>query len=216
MRFFILTTCLAAAACVGDTPVLTNGIDASSNDASPKDGAANDVVSPGDASSDACTQTCLGDAGPICTNLDTDPLNCGGCAVKCPNSRCTGGKCDRIIFVTAQNQYPGNFGGINVLDNECHKSATAAKLPGTFKAWASTSTASADSRISHSTLPYVLVDGTKVADNYAGLLAPPLQHAIDRTEMNTVLTVNDADVWTGTFVSGLTATTNCGDWQDGP
>lgn len=109
---------------------------------------------------------------------------------------------------------PGNFGGINVVDTECHKAATAAKLPGTFKAWASTTTASADSRISHSTLPYVLVDGTKVADNYAGLLAPPLLHAIDRTEQNTVVTSNP-NVWTGTLVSGLTAPVNCGDWVDG-
>jgi hypothetical protein len=157
--------------------------------------------------------SCASDAGTICTSLDSDPLNCGACGTKCPNNRCTAGKCDRIIFVTTQSGFPGNFGSLNIADNECHKSATAAKLPGTYKAWLSTSTVSADSRVSHSSLPYVLVDGTKVANDYAGLLAPPLAHAIDHTETGVVVANNDIpEVWTGTFQSGLGAPDTCGDW----
>jgi hypothetical protein len=61
--------------------------------------------------------------------------------------------------------------------------ATAAGLPGTYKAWLSDSTMSASSRLTHATSPYVLVDGTQVAPNWAQLTSgSDLLHAINLTE----------------------------------
>lgn len=60
--------------------------------------------------------------------------------------------------------------------------------------------------------PYVLVNGTRVADNWADLTDGTLDHAIDRTEANLPLADGaEARVWTNTTTAGPAwdNSTNC-------
>ena len=126
----------------------------------------------------------------------------------------------RVIFVTSVT-YTGNLGGLSGADAKCQGLATAAGLPGTYKAWLSDEATSASSRLTHSTLPYVLVSGSTVAKNWTQLTSGLLAHAIDRTELGgtppastTIECTGASSVFTGTDPDGFStlSTTGCGGW----
>jgi cysteine-rich repeat protein len=91
----------------------------------------------------------------------------------------------RYVFATTTT-YTGNLGGIAGADQRCNQRAQAANLPGTYMAWISVVGTSPSTRFTQSAVPYVLVNGTVVADNWADLVNGSLDNAIARTEMNTV------------------------------
>lgn len=93
---------------------------------------------------------------------------------------------NKIVFATS-TVYDGNLGGLDGADAKCGDRATAAGLPGTFRAWLSDATGSPATRFNKSTWPYLLIDGTVVADSYAALTSGPLKHAIDLTEVRGVV-----------------------------
>ncbi|HEY5922342.1 MAG TPA: hypothetical protein VIV11_11755 [Kofleriaceae bacterium] len=103
---------------------------------------------------------------------------------------------NRRVFLTS-TFYDGNFGGLAGADAKCQERADAAGLTGTYKAWLSDDTTSAGSRLEHSPDPYILVDGTVVANDWSQLGSSFLAHAIDKTELGGPPTV----IWTG-----------CGSW----
>ena len=69
------------------------------------------------------------------------------------------------VFVTSST-FDGNLGGLAGADVKCQGAATTAGLPGTFRAWLSDSTTSASARLTHSALPYALVNDVQVADDF--------------------------------------------------
>jgi hypothetical protein len=77
-----------------------------------------------------------------------------------------------LVFVTS-TRYTGNLGGLTGADQKCMQSAAAATpspLPGMFKAWMSDSTTTAAMHLTtHGTLPYVMLDMTRVADDWTAL-----------------------------------------------
>ncbi len=75
---------------------------------------------------------------------------------------------EKRAFITSL-KYNGNLGGLAGADAKCQARADAAGLGGTWKAWLSDSKTSASSRLTHSPLPYRLLNGTVLADNWAGL-----------------------------------------------
>ncbi|MCP4629308.1 MAG: hypothetical protein GY850_38260, partial [bacterium] len=77
----------------------------------------------------------------------------------------------RIVFLTSGSYTGGEFGGLTGADEICQAEADAGGLTGTYAAWLSGSTAaeSAAERINQSGGPFVLPDGTVVADNWADL-----------------------------------------------
>jgi hypothetical protein len=77
--------------------------------------------------------------------------------------------------------YDGNLGGLSGADAKCQALAQAAGLAGTYMAWLSDSQKSAAARLAHSSVPYVLVNGTVVAQDWAAL-GNGLSHAINVTE----------------------------------
>ena len=132
----------------------------------------------------------------------------------------------RFVFVTSQ-VYDGNMGGLAGADAQCQMLASNAGLPGTYKAWLSSTQESPSTRFTHSQVPYVLPNGTKVADNWADLTDGTLDWRIDRTEAgdpvpptpdvgcNNIYT--DQAVHTGTSSNGTLYDANytCENWSNG-
>ncbi len=104
----------------------------------------------------------------------------------------------------------GNLNGPAGADAICQALAGAADLPGTFKAWLSTTTASAASRLTHSSHPYRLVDGTVLANDWADLTDGSISVSIHETE--TGASVSPEFVWTNTASDGTAATYDCLGW----
>jgi hypothetical protein len=152
------------------------------------------------------------------TNLMTDPASCGACGKTCKDPACFAGACFKTVFVTSV-AYGPNLGGLAGADAKCQTLAKVAGLPGIYKAWLSDGTASAAQRLTHATVPYLLVDGAVVATSWAGL-SGNLKVAINRTEKGTVLPppqdpFDACRVWTNTKVGGAKYYdgSDCGSWS---
>jgi hypothetical protein len=115
------------------------------------------------------------------------------------------------VFVTSQ-LYNGNLGGLAGADALCQARADAAGLPGTYRAWLSDGTTNAADRLIHSMLPYRLVDGTPIAQNWADLTNGSLAAPIIRTEFGSAIT-SSFSVRTSTLTNGVKAGGNyCNGW----
>jgi hypothetical protein len=126
--------------------------------------------------------------------------------------RCgAGGPCR--VFVTS-TEYGGMLGGLLGADAICQQLADGRKLAGTYKAWLSDSTASPSTRFVHSTGPYQLVDGTRIAANWTSLTDGSLRAPINLTESKSTVT-GSTFVWTHTLDDGTAALSDdhCGDWK---
>lgn len=73
------------------------------------------------------------------------------------------------IFRTATTQ-TANLGGIAGADALCAAQAMAGGLDGEFKAWLSTVSSPVSDRVTHASGPYVLVNGTRIADDWDDLV----------------------------------------------
>ena len=105
---------------------------------------------------------------------------------------------ERLVFVTAAVR-DADFDGLEGADALCADEALAAGLAGEFKAWLSTLGSPVSNRLNQSAVPYVLVDGTRIADDWADLTDGSLLAPIDLDAMGQS---RDLDVWTGTLPSG--------------
>lgn len=114
-------------------------------------------------------------------------------------------------FVT-NGGYAANFGGLAGGDSICQSSAKAAGLSGRWRAWLSSETTSAAARLIPSTLPYRLLNGTTIANNWADLTDGSLASPWTRNEFGQV--VVNISTWTGTNNSGQTVTgQTCNNWS---
>jgi len=167
-------------------------------------------------------------------NQDETDVDCGGsvCGM-CMNGQgclndldCISGFCDletllcedirpsdtKRVFVTEQT-WQGDLGGLEGADIKCMNASVKAGLNGEWKAWLSDSAQSALERLIHSSDPYILLDGTIVADNWDDLVDGTLDHPIDLTEnLENVKSTETIYVWTGTVVSGEPYILNCDNW----
>jgi hypothetical protein len=117
---------------------------------------------------------------------------------------------NNVIFVTSTQWNAANFGAQSGADFRCQNLALDANLPGTYKAWLSTTNLPAASHLVHSTSPYTLVDGTLIARNWDDLVDGTIANPISKTEMNTFLA--PVEVWTGTSGIGTSTGFNCNGW----
>jgi cysteine-rich repeat protein len=134
-----------------------------------------------DLCTNACTNAVCGDSfvqpGEQCDDANMDPNDgCDMCQISV-----------KLVFVTSV-RYDGNLGGIIGADQKCNMLAAAAPipLPGNYMAWISTNVVGENpaARFTQSMIPYVMVNGTKIADNWADLTDGSLDAAISRTELN--------------------------------
>jgi len=115
------------------------------------------------------------------------------------------------VFITS-TLYNGNLGGLSGADAKCQTQAIAANLSGTWKAWLSDNTTSATSRLSHSNLPYAMVNGTIIANNWTDLTDGTLASSLIIDENGSM---HGNYVWTGTNEFGAINDPNiskCSDW----
>jgi hypothetical protein len=139
-------------------------------------------------------------------------------------SACAGaGACGRIVFTTSVT-YTGFLGetnapGINGADAKCQALAEQAGLPGEYRAWLSDGLVAAKDRINDGG-PFMLVDGTVVAQNKADLMDGTLAHAIDKTESGgspPEAGTCTRGVWTNTRSDGTAVSTEntktCSSWN---
>ncbi|MET0793901.1 MAG: hypothetical protein ABW061_20445 [Polyangiaceae bacterium] len=146
------------------------------------------------------------DAGYLDCNLDASD-GCETAGAACPTPK--------TVFITSTT-FSSNMGGYAGADALCAAAAGDASLSGTFLAWVSDGSVTPASRFTQSTVPYALVDGTIVANNWAGLTSGNLRHAINLTESGgsppAAQIGGVCNVWTGTSTSGNSQNGNCSSW----
>lgn len=128
----------------------------------------------------------------------------------------------RVVFVSSQ-LYTGNLGGLAGADAKCQALADAVKLPGTYMAWLSDNSGSPATRMTRSTGPYVLPDGTQVAADWADLVDGMLDVPIGMTEQlgtpplgSETCEDEKPSVWTNTGADGkqIAADESCYNWTN--
>ena len=160
--------------------------------------------------------------GP-CTASNQATLSCGDTSVQIP---CV--QPPKTVFVTSET-YTGDLGGLAGADEKCNALASDAGLTGTYMAWLSDTSASPATRFTKSsTVPYVLVGGTVIANNWDDLITGGLRTQFPQwsTESGYFLTPFDSDggssyeVWTSTLTDGTFnesdnpyfCSSSCNDW----
>jgi hypothetical protein len=124
-----------------------------------------------------------------------------------------------VAFVTS-TLHTGNLGGVMGADAICNMRAQAGGLPGTYKAWLSTNQGTPASRFVQSLVPYVMVNATVVANNWADLTDGTLDLPISVTETGGASPIgtnncivngvnNTRTAFTGTFSNGLLGNSTC-------
>ncbi len=125
----------------------------------------------------------------------------------------------KVVFVST-NLYDGNLNNYTITkygavegDKRCQEEAALApplknKI---FKAWLSDNQNSAKDRLNHSTIPYALVDGTVVANNWDDLIDGSLRNPINKKQNGQL--IESGLAWTGTDKNGQKTLTDCNSWR---
>lgn len=137
-------------------------------------------------------------------------LYCVESQLKCGN----GSKC---VFLYNQS-LGANLGGLAGADATCQTAADASSnvAAGTYKAWLSTESIDASDRLTHASVPYILPNGNRIADDWNDLT----DGTLDRAICNTQFGMNSASspcfflsVWTATDTAGnFTGGGSCNGW----
>ena len=118
----------------------------------------------------------------------------------------------------SRRRYNGHLRGLEGADRKCQRLATAAGLPGTYKAWLTNRHTTPQERFTHSAVPYVTVTGVVIADDFADLADFILDAPFIVTEQGGVPPLDTTgcpgpadnfatfNVWTGSKPY------NCGGW----
>jgi hypothetical protein len=135
---------------------------------------------------------------------------------------CDGGTCRVAHRGEAGGRVPSSSPGPSTMRTsaacgragaKCQARADAVGLDCTYKAWLSTVDDSPKTRFVHAPGPYRLVDGTKIADDWADLTDGTLRQAIDLDEAGNRVPAR-TPTWTATNEDGtlIDAGHTCGGW----
>jgi hypothetical protein len=166
-----------------------------------------DAATPSDAS-----RTSTGDADVDVASSDATandvlappPVDAGPCAA-CPagtaRALCMSTGCVAAHRVFASSTpLTANIGGVAGADARCDDLAKQTGLGGKWDAWLSTSSSSPSVRFVKAQIPYRLVTGKIIAQDWADLTDGTIAAPIDRDEKGGL--VNAKEVWTGTLPNG--------------
>ena len=124
----------------------------------------------------------------------------------------------KTIFVTGAS-FKSDLGGLAGADAKCQTEAddpTSIVPSGTYLAWLSDGTDSPDTRFTKSSHPYLLPDGTKIAEDFTDLTDGSILHAINIDPTGKRLGLQE--FWTGTNADGTTGpqSVTCTGWKANP
>ncbi len=122
---------------------------------------------------------------------------------------------EKTVFVTSA-KFKSNLGGLTGADDKCQAEADdpASIVPsGTYLAWLSDGFDSPVTRFTKSSHPYMLPDGTKIAEDFTDLTDGSILHKINSDPTGKRLGLQD--YWTGTLADGTTAqqVVTCRGWK---
>ena len=125
---------------------------------------------------------------------------------------------EKTVFVTSA-KFKGSLGGLAGADDKCQAEADgrASIVPsGTYLAWLSDGTDSPDTRFTKSAHPYMLPDGTKIAENFTDLTDGSVLNKINSDPTGKPLGLQL--FWTGTKSDGTTSQNlvTCHGWTSPP
>ncbi len=125
---------------------------------------------------------------------------------------------EKTVFITSST-FKGNLGGLAGADDKCQAEADgpASIVPsGTYLAWLSDGTDSPDTRFTKSSHPYILPDGTKIAEDFTDLTDGSILHKINSDPTGKPLGLQL--FWTGTKSNGTTSQyiVTCAGWTSLP
>ncbi len=146
-----------------------------------------------------------------------DQTPCGGGKVcdagACRAERCGDPGVDCLVFISS-TEHTGKLGGLAGADAICQNLAADAGIPGTYMAWLSDSTSSPSTRFpTKSASPYKLLNGVKIADNWADLTDGQLQTLFTVTDAGPELPSGPGQhAWTATLPTGQKSGPTCNNW----
>jgi hypothetical protein len=125
----------------------------------------------------------------------------------------------RKVFITSQ-LFGANLGGLDGADAKCQALADAADVKGVYRAWLSDTTGSPTTRFTRSTIPYRLVNGTTIANDWSDLVNGSIAAPISVTETggappaSTSPRCDANDVFSNTTAAGTLQSTagGCTNW----
>lgn len=119
------------------------------------------------------------------------------------------------MFISSSLVPNGAIGSLAAADAFCQQAANGRSLGGTWKAWLSDATTSASDRLTHATVPYKLLNGVTVANDFDDLIDGTIAHGIDVYETGVTIPAPQIDeVWTGTTSLGRSSGSNCMNWTN--
>jgi hypothetical protein len=134
---------------------------------------------------------------------------CGGCSL---GYACIAGTCQpaKRVFITEATYQP-DFGSASAATQICQTTANTRSFGGAWLAWIVDNKFSPATDFNQSSVPYVLLDGTIVANNWADLVDGTLAHPIDMNELGG--NVGAREAWTGATEQGIASGDNCNNWK---
>lgn len=139
-----------------------------------------------------------------------DWAHCQGCGMSCgAQQTCEAGACigARRVFATSKT-FKADLGGLAGADAACQAHADAAALGGVFKAYMVDDDTNLD-RLEHPQVPFVRLDGVKIADDWADLADESLDAPLAVDEFRQPA---EGNAWTGLRDVGGGGVSSCNDW----
>jgi hypothetical protein len=168
----------------------------------------------------ACGRACLDGGGVVAVacaeGLCTSTCESGRVNINKPLGSEEDDGCERTgrrVFVTSESVL-GDFGGADDAATLCNELAFDARLGGTWLPWLSEMTFFPSEDLTQSTVPFLLVGGILVANNWTELTDGEIEHPIDRDERN--VAVGTVQVWSATDRDGdpfLGTANSCFEWS---
>jgi hypothetical protein len=115
---------------------------------------------------------------------------------------------NNVVFLVSTAVSAASLNGLSGADNHCQQAAQTAGLPGTYRAWLSTSSVNAGDRLG-TARGWVRPDGLPFSDTQGDLKAGKILYPATVTEAGQVL---NSWVHTGTLADGTRAVDTCSDW----
>jgi len=178
-----------------------------------------------DKDDDLCLSTCeLASCGDNLVHVGVEDCDDGnlvgadGCGPNC--------LVERLLFVTSE-VFLGDLSSTNpnymppdapnplaLADAHCAQFAIAAGLPGTYKAWLSTTDESATARLGLTMFAgeFVRTDGQTLAIGWDGLTSGMLANDVYINEYGDPI-LDFTETWTGTKADGTSSDSNCSGWE---